>query len=304
MAEIRIALEVLYRKTWAIFKGNLFAIIMVNLIAAVPANIINYILSSIQKTSSFLFVFDILSLFMTLVAGISSLATVYIAVNTWNGMPPMSMKESFSMAYKRWGTSITTGILQYLISSALILLFIIPGIVWMVYYAFAYQAVALTGFKWKKALNYSKFIVKGNWWKVFGNLFSLSLVPAVIYCLMFFPHRYLIKTNPEFNALIILINIISNVLFSFVNVGTSILYLNLSSLKETSNNEKTVYEKINAYVNKNVSILSGETEDIGNLGNMEEYEEDFDDDSLRCSICGIKVEPDQVVCPMCHSIIR
>ncbi len=317
LAETKITLGQLYRKSWAIFKENLFAIIMVNLVVALPVNIVNYGLSIIRRTSSFKFAFDILSTLVSLVAGIAALATVFIVVNALNGNAPISFKESFFMAYKRLGTYIGTGVLQYIITFALILLFIIPGVIWLIYYTFMCQAIALTDYKWKNALDYSKFVVKGNWWKVFGNLFVLSLVPMVIHFCMFYPYRYLIKSKSELDALIILINVISNVLSSFVSVGATILYINLVSVKDASDNEQTVYEKINNYVNKDSSIESGEAEDIWgpedpekskeleNLDESEKSEEtDVDDDSPRCSTCGIKVEPGQVVCPMCHSIIR
>ncbi len=306
--ETKITLGELFRKSWSIFNENLFAIIMVNLIVALPVNIVNYGLSIIRRTSSVKFVFDILSTLVSLVAGIAALATVYIVVNTLNGKAPMPLKESISLAYKRFGTYVGTGILQDIITFALILLFIIPGVIWLVYYAFMSQVIALTDYKWKGALNYSKSVVKGNWWKVFGNLVALSLVPLVIYFCMSFPYRYLIKSKPELDALIILINVISNVLSSFVSVGATILYINLVSVKDASDKKTTAYEKINNYVNKNSTIESGEAEDAEEIGKLEASEEpedsDIYDNSPRCSTCGIKVEPGQAVCPMCRSIIH
>lgn len=78
----------------------------------------------------------------------------------------------------------------------------------------------------------------------------------------------------------------------------------MPSVKNPSDDERTAYEKINAYVNKNSLVIEEDTEDIENFEDTEEFEVlDSDDDSPRCSTCGMKVEPDQPICPMCHRVV-
>lgn len=295
----------LFRKSWAILTENLFSIIMVCLIVGIPANILNYFLIKFEERSSVKFIFDILQFLLTLAAGISSLAIVYIAENSYNGKPPMTLWQSMWLAYKRWGSLFTASFLMSAIVFALLLLLIIPGLIWMIYYTFLYQIIALTDLKWKKALDYSKYIVRGSFWRVIGYMLAFSLVPGFIYFIIYKYYKHLVMINPELTYLMIPTHVLSYILFAIITVAATVLYLNLSSIKDTSGNERTTYEKINAYVNRNSLVVAEDTEDIENLEDTEESEVmDSDDDSPRCSTCGIKVETDQVVCPMCHTVIR
>ena len=49
---------------------------------------------------------------------------------------------------------------------ALLFLLIIPGVIWTIYYSFVPYVVALRGRSGKSALDYSKSVVRANWWKV------------------------------------------------------------------------------------------------------------------------------------------
>jgi len=99
--------------------------------------------------------------------------------------------------------------------------------------------------------------------------------------------------------------LLSCILFSIITVAATVLYLNMSSVTDYSGSERTTYEKINSYVNKNSLVVVEQTEENEDLVDTEEFVAMYtDEDSPKCFTCGIKVEPDQVVCPLCHTVIR
>ena len=65
-------------------------------------------------------------------------------------------------------------VLAGVIILALLLLLIIPGVIWIIYYSFVPYVVALRGRSGKSALDYSKSVVKGNWWKVLAVVLLLA----------------------------------------------------------------------------------------------------------------------------------
>lgn len=169
----------------------------------------------------------------------------------------------------------------------------------MVYYMFVYQVVALKDLKWKEALNYSKYIVQGNWWKVFGNFLALAIIPGLIYFGLFKLYNYYIAMEPGFKFSIVPIYTISYILNSFVTIGTTILFVSIENTKLNSENKINLYEKINRFVNKDI-IIDSQVDDFEEI----EDEEDNENTLRWCSICGIKVDPDELICPMCRSVIR
>ena len=83
--------------------------------------------------------------------------------------------ESIKHALLTWDKAILTSLLAAIILIGLFILLIIPGIIYQTYYSFILFAVILKGKKYKKALDYSKSLVKGRWWRVFGTLLIVSI---------------------------------------------------------------------------------------------------------------------------------
>ena len=69
--------------------------------------------------------------------------------------------------------AITTA-MGLLITIFFLLLIIFPGIIYIVFYQFALESVVLRNLRGMKALSYSKKLVKGYWWPVFGMVVLLQ----------------------------------------------------------------------------------------------------------------------------------
>lgn len=74
-----------------------------------------------------------------------------------------------------------TAMLQALVVIGGLLLFVIPGIVFTVWYAFAQLATVLDEKRPIEALTFSKLLVKGRFWAVAWRLTSVPIVIALIY---------------------------------------------------------------------------------------------------------------------------
>ena len=208
-------------KGWLVYSQYFKSIVMITLIVYIPINIILYIVAGYMNNFK-----DFMNVIKILEGLFGVIAMMGIAVVVDHGIQnnddlPISWRAALSKAVSRWGSCLTTSILGGVIIMGLTLLLIMPGIIWSIYYIFIIQIVALRELGGKTALNYSKALVKGRWWKIFGIVFLLALINGVIglgigYLSTFLPSSISIITDT-------LIDIIA----AFYTVATTILFLNL-----------------------------------------------------------------------------
>jgi len=112
---------------------------------------------------------------------LATIAVIY-AVNSIRAHRKITLKQCFLAAKERWLDLLLTSLLSAVILLGLTLLLIVPGIIYYIYYLFFSVIVVLKDLKYKEALDYSKNLVKGRWWKIFGFflvLFALSFVIGI-----------------------------------------------------------------------------------------------------------------------------
>lgn len=90
-----------------------------------------------------------------------------------------SAAEALSEGLRRWPRYLWTGFLGGLIIMGLCCLFIIPGLIWMIYYMFVPYVVSVTSLTGKKALDYSKSLVTGSFWRTIGYFFVIGFAAAI-----------------------------------------------------------------------------------------------------------------------------
>jgi len=88
--------------------------------------------------------------------------------------------EAIKYSGERWARALTTNLLASVIIFGMTLLFVIPGIVYSNYYIFVLYVVALRDKYGKDALDYSKSLVEGQWWRVFGISLGISVIVSGI----------------------------------------------------------------------------------------------------------------------------
>jgi len=84
-------------------------------------------------------------------------------------------KKNIFVSLDKIGRVGVTVLVQVLFLFGLTLLFIIPGIIFSIYWMFATQSSILFGKQGGEALSHSKSVVEGKWWKVFGYMFLFGI---------------------------------------------------------------------------------------------------------------------------------
>ena len=90
----------------------------------------------------------------------------------------ISFAEALAEGLNRWPRYLWAGFLGGLIIVGLCVL-IIPGLIWAVYYMFLPYVVSVTSLSGKKALDYSKSLVKGRFWRTLGYFFVIVIATAI-----------------------------------------------------------------------------------------------------------------------------
>ncbi len=218
----------IYALGWRVFWSKFGTILIIVLCVYVPIGIVGLLLSSDTVTS-------LLDFFVGVIA---TLATAYVVEQTVLEQK-ITWREALRHAASRWISAIGTGIVAGIILTLLSLLFVIPGVIWGVYYTFYLYVVALRNTGSKSALDYSKNLVKGRWWSVFGTLLAIVL-PGVVVMLLVVAPLWLVSVDgvfPESSAAvyaILLYSMVSPLIIllvsTFIEVTKIVWFLNLDYL--------------------------------------------------------------------------
>lgn len=141
----------------------------------------------------------------------------------------ISWQTALKRSVSRWGAAIWTGILAGLIILGMTLLLIVPGIIWSFYYAFFAYVVVLRGLSGKRALDYSKAMVKGQWWRVFGYLLVINIIGFFVGLVASVPFCF----TPENQLLDIVSDTLIDIVSALFMAMTIVFFLNNDYLKMT-----------------------------------------------------------------------
>ena len=178
---------------------------------------------------------------------------------------PMNWQDALRYAYTRWGSSILTmlilmlillgfmlllfipiifatairfssngvdisaGFMQFLMLLILLVTFLstLPALIWMIYYVFAFYIVALRNFSGKAALDYSKQLVKGQWWRVFGY----TMVVGIGVLIVQIPVNLVVALLPLTLLVALIKAAVQSVITLLVTTVFTLYFLNLEAIK-------------------------------------------------------------------------
>lgn len=243
-------------KTCNTFFHNFSAILIVTLIVYVPINVFLFLIYNYSSGISSRTYYRLSQLLEVFIGVIATLAITRITAEVLSGKP-IKFSQALSMSAKRWIAAVLSDIYKGAVVTLFTFLLIIPGIIRLVQYAFVDQIVALKGLRNRDALNYSKSLVKGNWWKVFGYGIILFLIPTALGFSLSFGVSLLTNNYNGIALLESVVDIIIDLFYSFFTIGTTVLFLQLEVTKEEPNLEANTYEKLNNFINKD-SIIDDE----------------------------------------------
>lgn len=142
---------------------------------------------------------------------------------------PTVWKETFLGSSNLIWPAIYTSFLVSLIVIGGTLLLIVPGIIFAVWYCFAFYAVILDGAKGLGALGASKSLVVGRWWPILWRLFIATLVFGFINYAIAYALTLLIKLLPlpifiQSASVRVVVSLIGSVMAPLSAGATLILY--------------------------------------------------------------------------------
>jgi len=181
-----ISIPDLFKRSWALYKEGFwfFAKLMgFNLLAflcMVPAGLL---LALATATNRFYAIAFALIIFLTVL-----LAVIVVCLGLHIAML-LSIKDRNFVGtikdYFNWSKPLVwpyawVSVLTGLVIMAGFILFIVPGIIFAVWFGLAKYAAILDGKKGAEALKYSKSLVKGNFWPVLGRIALLVAMAMIL----------------------------------------------------------------------------------------------------------------------------
>ena len=217
--------------SWKIYKTN-FNIIFITVFAIYFP--INFILSflpqgDISENSSDFFNYLKYSSILEGFLGIITTIAIALIVKNFIEKKHIKMKELLKQSITVWpavlGTSILLGLWL-----GLYFLIIIPGIIFFVYWMFSIYVAIFKKIYFKKAMNYSKKLVKGRWIQVF--LYSLTFVLLLILTISVSSILFSIinKLFLNISLITIITDTFLNIIATYYSVVFIIFFINLDNV--------------------------------------------------------------------------
>ena len=252
----KLELDRLVAMGWDVYRRNFVSILPIVLIIGIPLDIIRSMITGGETPVSgsaggspllTLIYVTMEILFRTL----SYLALFWLIDSSVNGNKPSS-GEAFRHVFSRWGASIgTTLLLGVILIGMTLLLFapvwwlfyrfplisvewkivslllFLPGVVLWISYSFFLMAVGVRGLSGKRALDYSKGLVQGQWWRVFG----FEMVFLLFYIVFSSAIQPLLVMLPASPVVQISAYVVYDLFFALTQAMTMIFFLNIEATK-------------------------------------------------------------------------
>lgn len=143
----------------------------------------------------------------------------------------IGVKESYRRGWKKIGSIFWVGLLSGIIVVGGYLLFVVPGIIFAVWFSLALYIVIAEGLGGMNAILKSKEYVRGYWWEVFWRFIFIGLV--------------IIGINIAVMLLGLVIPVLPNLLMIFLTpltvIYTFLVYKNLKAIKEAKGEVKSEF---------------------------------------------------------------
>lgn len=228
---------------WEQYRRNFGSIVPIFLIVYIPINIglsfvpVDYLIET-HGLRGFRMYMKIIQLTEFLIGVLATMSLAKLIESSLSG-EPITWRAALRHAVGRWGASIGTGLLAGLIVLGMCLLLIVPGIIWRLYYSFFVYVVVLRGLSGKQALDYSKGIVKGQWWRVLGYLFVIEILGAIAGVVVAVPFFF----TPDNRLLDIASDTIVDIVSALFLAMTTVFFLNNDRVRMRSERPNPPYSE-------------------------------------------------------------
>ncbi|MEK7570204.1 MAG: hypothetical protein AAB515_02085 [Patescibacteria group bacterium] len=224
----------LFQDAWKIFRKHWKNIVLLTLAITLPLNLLSAILSTMSPESAS----GVFSAGYVLSAGVGIILLVLVGFLVPLGIvaivqadaknQTLDVHGALKAATSRWAAGVSTSVLMGILLLGLTILLVVPAIYFGIFWSFALYAVMHDKLQGKAALNESKRVVTGFWWKVLGNLFVFSLVTSIIGGII----SGLFSVLPDGIVESTVKACISSAIGSFAYVAGYLLYRNLKAVHD------------------------------------------------------------------------
>lgn len=231
IADTRYGLGKVIATGWYQYRKHFKSILPIFLIVYVPINIalsfvpVDYLIEN-HGLDGFRLYMKLIELTEFFIGVLATMSLARLIKSSLIGSP-VTWQAALHHAGSRWAASIGTGLLAGVIVLGLLLLLIVPGVIWGLYYVFFVYVVALRGLSGKAALDYSKGIVKGQWWRVLGYLAVIQVLALAASLAVTSPFFFM----PEGRIIEILSNTLSDIVSALFLAMTAVFFLNNDFLR-------------------------------------------------------------------------
>ena len=223
----------LFSKGWEIYSNKFKEIAVIILCTYLPFNIISAFVPmeswiNQAEINPFVLPMGVLFLFMELTVFIAT--TISIAKTTEMDIEGFDMpwRDAILFGFSKLSLSLITGLLFLIITTGLSLLLAIPGIIYIFYYYFWLYVVALRDKSGKSALDYSKRLVEGQWWKVLYTQVIIQIAARAVGLII----SVVFGALMEVPFLEIIPITLMNIVGALFTVVTAVFFLNSDYLKK------------------------------------------------------------------------
>lgn len=173
-----------------------------------------------------------LSLLGLMVSLLELAAASWLVQNYLRGLT-LGWREALQYAISRFWPMAVTGVMTSVIVFGAAILLIIPAVIFGIYFSQAAYAAALRDLSGWAAIDYSRQLVKGNWWRVFGILLLFSLITVAAGLLVNFALTMLRPFLYPLGLHLLLPFLAQQLLNMFPVVGLTLLFFDLENARNT-----------------------------------------------------------------------
>ena len=173
----------LFGKAWELFmkkKWHYLKIIAIPYLLSIPLLFTGAIMSTFSGSLTMVGGILIIVLMVIILILVNVWATVALLYAIMERDKELTVKETYQKAWSKILDFIGVSILSFLIIAGGFILFIVPGIIFSVWYSLAFYVFMKEDLTGMAALRRSKELVVGRWWSVLWRLIFPSLIYIAI----------------------------------------------------------------------------------------------------------------------------
>ncbi|MEA2064852.1 MAG: hypothetical protein U9O66_00965 [Patescibacteria group bacterium] len=183
---------------------------------------------------------SIINIILGLLGIISVLVAIYIGTISQIGLlvllknfsSEQKIKEAFKEAMNYFWSYVVIGAITAIFVILWSLLFIIPGIIFAVYYSFSKYTLIFEGYKSMSALKRSKELIKNYWWAVVGRQLFVCLILVLFVLFLSIPELFAEKGSIANIISQIFSNLIYLLISPIVLIYSVLIYKDLVEIKK------------------------------------------------------------------------